>query len=239
VGEPFSVEVKGLEDMNKALTDLEKKQLPFATSRAINNTLFKMRRDLQRVMERVFDRPTGLTLKSPLFKKSTKKRLIGRLWIRDDVGKGNAPATYLQPQIKGGGGAGLGVRGFKGFENLLRHRGFLPRGWYVMPAKGARLNKFGNFTPAKHKKILAELTIGGKIGKVFAVRRQSAGGLPPGIYERSGRGRLKATAVMIFVKKQPHYRPRLPFDATTERTFNNHFEKTFYKELDNALRTAR
>jgi len=96
------IKLKGHEEVIKGLTNLQKGQVPFAASWALNQTGFQLKQDEGKYMEDVFRDPTPFTMKSVLYTKSTKKDLKIKLFHRDEASKGNAPALYLAPQVTGG-----------------------------------------------------------------------------------------------------------------------------------------
>jgi len=86
-------------DIKKAtryLTNVQKRQVPFATANAINNTLFDMRKNLVKGLIRDLDRPTPFTQKGFRVTKARKTRLFGDVFIQPDR------MTYLQWAIFGG-----------------------------------------------------------------------------------------------------------------------------------------
>lgn len=72
-----------------ALTDAEKKQIPFAMSLAMNRTAFAVRTAMQRAMPVYFDRPTQMTMDAVLYDKTTKRdaSIVSRIFIRDAASK--------------------------------------------------------------------------------------------------------------------------------------------------------
>ena len=101
------------------MTNLQKKQIPFASSQAINQTLFGLKKEMFKQTEKKLDRPTRATQNGFEIKKSNKQNLTGILKIKDFVSK------YLHYQIEGG----------------VRSTG---RKIPVPYKPNARLNKFGN-----------------------------------------------------------------------------------------------
>lgn len=105
-------------EVEKMLTDLEKKQIPFAASQALNDTAFDARKALRVQTPRKLDRPTKFTVDSFQVIKSKKRNLVATVFIEEKRWK------YLKWQIDGGtrriSGRGTGV------------------------PVGAKLNKFGN-----------------------------------------------------------------------------------------------
>jgi hypothetical protein len=112
-----------IKDVTKGLNRIQKKQVPYATMNAINNTLFQLKKEMAKQTIKKLDRPTPATQKGFLFKKATKSKLIGMLFMKDFV------EDYLKYQIDGG----------------IRSPGHS----FAVPTKNSRLNKFGNIVGRK------------------------------------------------------------------------------------------
>lgn len=78
------------------LDDRQRRQIPFALSQAINDTVVEGRDESQKGMRRDLDRPTPWTQKGVLFKRSSKRNLQGAIYIAPNRWE------YLQYQIEGG-----------------------------------------------------------------------------------------------------------------------------------------
>ncbi|USD19920.1 hypothetical protein MJO52_12615 [Microbulbifer variabilis] len=123
-----------------------KKQLPYASSVALNNVALRIRGEEGAAMGCVFTNPAKLTLNSVLVKKATKRSGIAKVFIRDQVSNGTAPGKYLAPSV-------MDMNwNDKCFERALWHMGVLPAGMYVVHGKAARLNKHGNISVGAYKK---------------------------------------------------------------------------------------
>tara|TARA_Y100000114_G_C11643488_1_gene270493 strand:- start:48 stop:656 length:609 start_codon:yes stop_codon:yes gene_type:complete len=84
-------------EINKNLTSFQKKQIPFATSKAINKTAFQTRRQLQKDMDNIFRKgATGFTKKGVFVKPSHKTNLVANVYILKEQAK------YLEKQVFGG-----------------------------------------------------------------------------------------------------------------------------------------
>ena len=93
----MKVNVKSnIKEITKWTTNAQKKQIPFATSVAINNTLFQLKAEQSKQMDKKLDRPTPFTKRGFIIKKSKKSILVGVLLMKDIV------ANYMQFQIEGG-----------------------------------------------------------------------------------------------------------------------------------------
>jgi hypothetical protein len=85
-----------IKEITKFTTTVQKKQIPFATSVAINNTLFDLKKEMAKQMDKKLDRPTPFTKRGFFINKAKKNLLVGVLLMKDIV------ANYMQYQIEGG-----------------------------------------------------------------------------------------------------------------------------------------
>lgn len=116
-------------DVIKGLSDLDKKQIPFAISKALNDTAFQAKDALVAQMRKKLDNPTPFTLRAVKIKKATKDRQYAFIYIDD------TQAKYLDNMYFGG------VKTPK-------------KKAIVVPTKDVRLNKYGNLTRNKVKNLL-------------------------------------------------------------------------------------
>ena len=116
----MQVSVKSnVKEITKWTTNAQKKQMPFATQNAINTTLFQLRKEMGKQLDKKLDRPTPFTKRGFFVNKAKKSLLVGILIMKDVV------ANYMQFQVDGG------IRADSKFIPIP----FVPN---------ARLNKFGN-----------------------------------------------------------------------------------------------
>lgn len=224
-------EVKAVE---KWLTDIQKKQLPFATAKALTRTGQKIKEAEIAEMKSVLENPTPFTLKALQLRPATKQNLTAIVWFKDFAGKGNPAGQYLLPQIQGG------QRKLKRSERWLGNR-------YLVPGKSVKLDKYGNMPKGQLTKALANTRAlpdaaqhtrkGGRgyaNSKYFyaTIRGVSA------VWERYGPGGKNIRPYLVAVRN-PNYQKRFDFFGVANRTFNANFKREFYDAFTNALRTAR
>ncbi|WP_444905119.1 hypothetical protein ACJJIU_10515 [Microbulbifer sp. CnH-101-E] len=219
-----------------------KRQLPYASSVALNTVAFRIRGEERSAMGRVFTNPAKLTLNSVLVKKATKHSGVAKVFIRDQVSNGTAPSKYLAPSI-------MDVnRNDKRFERALRHMGVLPTGMYVVHGEAAKLNKHGNISVGTYKKILAELRAGTGVKKSGANSAQGPTGKHfvgkvngvLGVWKRAGgKRRPSVKPILIFLKGKPDYRKRFPFLRIAEGIARRHLPIELDKAMDHAIATAK
>ncbi len=262
----MTIEMKGIKELQSMLTDLEKKQMPFALAKALTKTAQEVQEAEIKVMQSSLDRPTPYTLKSLYVKPATKTDLSSMVYFKDksSAGKGNPAANYIMPQVQGG------QRNLKRFESALRRIGVLPGGMFVAPGSACPLDAYGNIPAGFIVQMLsymrafgeqgykanitdkrkASLAKGSKRSRGFEYFVSYGKGtwsgrqqLPPGIWKRVGFtfDKLKSSAVkpiMMFVK-EPSYSKRFPFYETAQKVIDNNLMDNFYKAFDEAVRTAK
>lgn len=82
--------------LTATLDDIARKQIPFATSLAINAVAFEVQRGEQMLIRQTFKNPRPFTVKSIVVRKATKASPTATVSIRPEVAK------YLQPYETGG-----------------------------------------------------------------------------------------------------------------------------------------
>jgi hypothetical protein len=115
-----------IKEFSKGLNKFQKKQMPFATAQAINNTLFGLRKEMAKQTVKKLDRPVPFTQRGFEVNKANKRNQVGFLVIRTEVAK------YLKYQIDGG---------------IRTSTNKIP----VPITKNMRLNKFGNIAGKRGK----------------------------------------------------------------------------------------
>lgn len=245
-----------VKQLSRNLSNAEKRQLPYALARALNDTAFETREAWKELVPRVFDRPTPLTMNAVLYRKATKQNaLTAEIFIRDEAHKGTPPVRYLSPEEHGG------ARRQKPFERLLARSHPRARQFYV-PGRGLTLNQFGNVPAAIIQKILSQLQVrqdaaqnetaaarGRRIkrqrkkggGGSYFILAQNRGKLRAGVvYERIETGFGSAVRSVLFpLDSAPTYRPRFGAIKLAHQIAAQRFPINFNKWMREAMRTAR
>lgn len=244
-----------------SLSDLEKKQLPFATMLALNDAMFDTREAWKAAMPQVFDQPTPFTTNAVLYKKATKTNLVAEVYLRNEAGDATSPSRYLIQQVEGG------ARREKPFEHLLRQAGILGADEFVIPARGFPLDAYGNVPGGVMTAILSDLQASRDerdrstpVSRVKRSRRkdvskravyfETAPGLsasqgrkqhlPRAIFQRTRFGAGSAIRmVFVIVKGAPRYRTRFDALKLAQDAFSASFPVRFRARMAEALRTAR
>ncbi|MBW5416122.1 MULTISPECIES: hypothetical protein [unclassified Pseudomonas] len=243
----IKVESSNLGSQLAFLTDLEQNQLPYAMALALTRTAQEAKAAIEQEMQSVFDRPTRYTMNSLRLIPAKKNRLEARVWVKDEADKA-APATkWLTPEVYGGS------RPDKRSEAMLKARGILPQGKYVVPGKGAQLDQFGNMKRGQLTKALSGIGGFTEVGysanatdssqsrrkgnaKRFFVMRN--GKVPIGIAQRTGRKKDQISILLAFVDK-PRYGKRLDFFGVGQRVIDERIGPNFELAMTEALQTRR
>lgn len=243
-----------------------RRQLPYATSVALNRTAEAVRQALFQKTLQVFDRPTPYTLNALRVARATKGNLVATIAYRDGAGKGTSADRYLTPQVLGGG------RRFKRSERALQRAG-LPAGMFTVPGGAAELDAYGNMSRGQIVRLLSYFEAFGEQGyRANATARSRArtanvgtsregyrringvqyfisrgkGSMsgqrrqvfPAGIWRKTGTHGADVAPVLLAVDA-PHYTPRLPFYETATAVYGDRFDVEYSTALDAALATAR
>jgi hypothetical protein len=243
----------------RMLSELEKKQLPFATMQALNDSMFAVRDAWKNALPQVFEQPTPFTLNAVLFNKATKQNLVAEVFLRDELRDGTPPARYLETQAKGG------ARDEKPIEHLLRRAGVLGGDEFLVPARGFPTDAYGNIPGGIQNAILSDLQASrdplnrstaesrarrarkkdvSKRGVYFMSGGASGGRrsahLPKAIFQRTAFGAGSSIRmVFIVVKSAPRYRKRFDGEALARATFAATFPDRFRERLRVAVLNAR
>ncbi len=259
----FNVTFRGLRDRLMSLDRLEREQLPFAAALALTRTAQIVADDIRGEMQLVFDRPTPATLNSLYIQPATKDRMEARVWIKDGRnatpsgsvvgqagrwGKGRAASKWLTPEIYGG------PRDEKGIESMLRRRGVLKPGQFIVPGDKMQLDAYGNLGRGVLNKILSGASLfteeGYNANATDSARSRKKGNSkryfvmhnsnrePFAIAERTRKGRAGLRIVLAFAQ-QPTYRKSLDFFGIAERSAEAALPIEFEKALAQALATRR
>ena len=143
-----------IKEFSKGLNKFQKKQMPFATAQAINNTLFGLKKEMGKQTVKKLDRPVPFTQRGFLINKAKKTNQVGVLYIRPEV------AEYLKYQIDGG---------------VRSQATKIP----VPILKNKRLNKYGNIAGKRSGLVKGAKEFIGTIKGVTGVWKQQSKGQAP------------------------------------------------------------
>lgn len=237
----------------KQLADVKDRQVPFATSLAINRTAQKVKAKEVLEMHDVFDRPTPYVLNSVFIKPSTKTTLTASVGIKD---QGRTPQSkILLAEIAGG------PRRHKRYELALRSIGALPDGYYTVPGEAAKIDQYGGVSAGQIRQILSYFRANRDVGYIsnstkdtraklakgtktkygisYFVGAPADGKAPLGIWMRihSSFG-TAIKPILIFVRSN-NYEPIFDFEFVAKNTVNKEFNHEFNKAWEEAERSAK
>ena len=216
-----------LDKLKAEMTRVQKEQLPFAASLAINAVARKAKEALPSVLERLLDKPKPFTTKSAFFTTSANKTTL-----QATVGLKDIQAGYLAPLLAGQ------PRKQKGSEQRFMGR-------FFVPAPAVPLDAYGNVTKANLVAILkaAESKTEWK-GKRIVVFPSGNGKLPAGVYASNKRRGVKSekrglTLLLQFVNRAPGYRQRIRLGEEVGRVVRAEFASAFATAMARAEASAR
>ena len=202
--------------LTKHLNRIQRKQIPFATSKALNAVAFDARSFIQKSLPRKLDRPTKGIISSVQVEKSKKKNLVAivgfaGLGFKSTKWK-ESPAKIMRRQIEGG------------------TRSAKSKAIPVPIVRNIKLNKFGNLPRTKIKTLLA------KPDKYFSGKPK---GRDAGVYERIKTKNKRGLKMLVNYEKTTQYQGgRFPLRKIVEAAVRNKYRKRFDTALRNALKTA-
>lgn len=239
-----------------AAYDRAAKQVPFALSKALNETAKSAQKNMQTEMRKVFNRPTNWVINSLRIKFANKNKLEVELAFKDK-NSAESSRSMIEPHIFGGS------RRNKTMETRLMRRGYLPSGWSVVPGEGARLDAHGNMSRGEISLILNVLgtyTESGYNKANASTRARLARGnvkknvygyelwvnpvdgkakhIPPGVYKRVVTPFGSSLKPLLIFVRSVKYKKTLDFMGVVKRTANSELANHFDIAFDKALATA-
>jgi hypothetical protein len=247
----FRVSIRGvaMDDLRLTLDDtaflrqlsaFQVTQLPKAGSLALNDTAYDVLKEIQNRMDVVFDRPTRFTKNALMVWRAKPDNLEAQVKERPTVGSRH----YLKIQETGG------IRPKTGLEKLMASN--LPYGGIVgaiIPASGARLDGFGNWSMGERNQVLSQLQAqrDTTANETAASRKRKRGKSPGryfvpksdkgGVYRRSDDGTV--TKVLTITDHMPSYKPRLGFYDTAADLWAARLPKHLARHLAKGLLEAK
>lgn len=229
-------------DLARGLNDVERKQVPIATVWGLNDTASDVLAHMQSQMDVVFDKPTRFAKNAFMVWRATKATMMAEVKERPSVGARH----FLKVQERGG------ARGQTGLEKLLDSRlNYDGQIVAVVPAAGAKLNAFGNWSSGERNKVLsavqsqrdsqANSTDASKArskSRVGYFVPRPGSKLSAGVWKRSGK-KGSLTKILHFTTAMPTYDKRLGFYDGAQSVFDDQFPINFARTFQKAMATAR
>jgi len=226
----ITVDTTGLEAAAKRSSVIAK-QLPFATSVALNEVAFKARSSLNSSTRQYFNAPTKFTETAFLVQKSKKADLEAIVYANNQEGRSRA--RYLRYGIQGGQRV---AKGFERFFSGADNDGTLSPGTPLLPTSLVKLTAQGNVSLATLRSISKGLSTTNKRGGIFVGTPRGAGNRPPGIYRRS---REQLFPYFIAASSAPRYTGRFPIQDVGSKVISRNWIAELESALERALATAK
>lgn len=138
------------------LTDIQRKQIPFATALALTRTAKAAQKQLKDEFKRVFDRPTPYTMNSLWTKTAKPNDLTAMVYMKD---KAIGGGQYLSSAELLGHHFGGGPRERKRLEYRLQQNGFIESSEYIVPGQAAKLDRYGNMNRGQIVQVMSQIGI--------------------------------------------------------------------------------
>lgn len=202
----FTLKAEGLKE---AIGKLEgaPKSIRWAFVIGATRTVKQMAAELKAEMPKAFDRPTPFAIRSIGWKGATINNPVAKVGFGLNAFDRSARTDWARPEVHGG------KRNTKAFESKISALvGGGP--WYVVPGRGARLDRYGNLSAGMIQQVLSDLGIQSdaaqnataksktrnRRARYFLLKR---GGAPIGIAVRTGKRKMELA--LLLTKKQPTY----------------------------------
>ena len=213
------------------------REVRFAAMLALNDTGFDVRRAVQGELRQRLDRPTRYTLGAIYVTKASKSHLVATIGLKgaNQSTTPNAPQETIGQQFKGG------RRKRKKIEQALTKLGLIGPSDYVVPGRGAALNRYGNISLAVTRRIVRELAGTGRKRANTAATLTSSGamfwsdgtkGLSKGVFRVMPNQGIKA---ILTVHSPPKYTARINVrrvgERVARRTFAGHYRRALVRAL--------
>ena len=235
----MQITITGLDNLTGKLGQIAKKQLPFAISRAINETLSGAHKAVVKEINDVFHEPTPAVQKGVRWSASTKRNLSGKIYLTSGGGGGPDIASILRPHITGAD------RIKKASEGAFKRHGWMGQGQWMVPGPGAPIDRYGNVPGNYMKKVIAQLKADTALGYNKMSRtaaRRGVGtlyGIPfKGVFKRTGP--RTSIPVLFFTYAKPRYEAgRFDFYYVVKNHAKNNFVSNFRKAFKEAMSSLR
>lgn len=216
----IKVEIKGLKELQNSMNDLAKRQIPFASAKALTKTAQDVKEEEIKQMHRSLDRPTPYAMNSLYVKPATKTNLEAMVYYKDksSAGKGNPSANFMQPQAEGG------RRKLKRFESALQRIGILPKGMYVAPGEACQLDAYGNIPASFIVQILSYFRAFGEQGYRANITDKRRASMAKGSKRKGTRG-------YVYFVSLGKGEVDIPTESGGMRTIKQHLPAGIYKRV--------
>lgn len=231
-----------VDEVIRALDDVEKRQIPQALVWAYNDMAYDVLRGVQDDMGQRFDRPTRFAKNAFMVLRATKQKLVAEVKERPDVGRKH----FLKIQEAGGQRPRTAME--TAFNTRMAFAGHIQS---VIPAAAALRDAFGNWSAGERNRVMSAVRaqsdrhmnspraakVRSRSTKQFFVPRPGSR-LSSGVWKRTSK-KAKIRKVLHFSQRVPAYKPRLGFVDGAYNRVNKNFPGYFARSFQKALNSAR
>ena len=204
------------------------KQLPFASSVAVNETAKHMRGAFNKGTN-VFDRPNRFTQTAFRNTFANKNKLVSHVFAIDKQGADRS--RYLKYATKGGTRL---PKGFELFFTGIKNDGTIPSNAYFMPTDLVKKDAYGNISRSTLKRVTKGINGNARGGFFIGTPRNN--NMPAGIYRRS---RKQLFPYFTVTTKQPRYDKIFDLNRIGNKVVERKFNTYLGIAIDKAMATAR
>lgn len=210
---PVTISVRAdLSRLQRQLSELERKQLPFASAQALTAVARRVQAEETKALSTIFDRPTPFTQRAFGVVPARKATLQAVVFAKD------IQAAYLAPHEFGG-------------------RQVLGTKRAILTPKKLTVNAYGNIPKGAVRRLKGRANV--YVGTIKTKSGETIGGVwqrPTNAARRKGKGSLKL--LVRFTDPLP-VAPTLHYRDRAKRIVQQHFAAEMAAALAKALRTAR
>lgn len=225
-----------LASVNAKLANMAMKQIPFAASKALNQTGKELLKFNKVQMRRNFSNPVPYTVNAFRLARSTKKNLVAEIKRKDRSGSSNRPASksnYLETQSTGG------VRKRKGIESKFKAQVREIQNMQTLLPTSRTSVRGQNISKARAETALSGLKSGSSAYPRYFYSEGGKGKNSTGGIYRVNSKRGKPQKMFHTKPNLPTYSKGLPFNTYMMRQAKLSFPKNMRREMRAALRTAK
>lgn len=235
---------------NKRLANMTMRQIPFAASKALNETASVLLRMNKLQMKKTFKNPVAYTLNAFMIERSSKQRLEAAVRLKDKPGGKH----YLPIQVKGGNrprkavGTAMAERiayggvihavtpttreaGGKNGQSIVMSR--------VHKAMAGVNASYGNtaYTRNAQRKAESKLALAKRPERYFVAEPRSGKAISGGLYRVRGKG--KPQKLYHFIQGSVNYKKKLPYKDYMTRYAVKYFPSSLNRQMIAAMRSAK
>jgi hypothetical protein len=221
-----------IREVSQYLNDVQLKRLPFAISKALNDTAYQARAELMKQAPRKMDKPTPFTVRGFRVKQSHYKRDLDAV-----VYIAGTPGYYAESGRDGG------IADRTKYMTFMIDGGTrLPKGKAIPVPVNVKINKYGNMGSRTVQSLLKRKDTFSGVPRGARWTQAHAGIWQRGEYKdgkgwASMRGKKKASSIKMLVAWEPRtqYNRQFPFDAIVNNVVRKRFTGNFRLSLTKAL----